>query len=407
MIVAAELDGVLKPGGTIVEPTSGNTGVGLAIVAAQRGYRCVFVMTDKVARDRLVREWNLQLVVGMNKAVLEEGRTYPNGRATRVECCGRLKKDGLQQVIEHYGYTGVIVGVRRDEEPTRAKERYFSPAQQQHGVEWSDQPPEFWDQFKTDFEPGTHIRIHPLLHWTELNIWEYIERENIPVIPLYFADGNGRAVSLLGCAPCTFPIKSNARPSRDHRGTASHQHPERAGRAQDQGERRRLREAAAGWLHVRPFTTRNQLPPTLKIVIVGHVDHGKSTFVGRLFYDTGSLPEGKYEQLADRRAPRRAVRVGQPHGRPAVRARPEHHHRHGADLVSHREAPYVIIDAPGHKEFFKNMITGAAAPTPRSSLRRRQTAAPAGSDRSTAPSCPAARSNRTRRDDRVYRARLP
>src|SRR5438045_6173368 len=78
-------------------------------------------------RDRLVREWNLQLVVGQNKAVLDEGRTYPNGRATRVECCGWLKKDGLQQVIEHYGYTGIIVGVRRDEDATRAKERYFSP----------------------------------------------------------------------------------------------------------------------------------------------------------------------------------------------------------------------------------------------------------------------------------------
>ena len=117
-------------------------------------------------RDRLVREWNLQLVVGMNKPVLETGITYPNGKATRVECCGTLKKDGLQQVIEHYGYTGIIVGVRRDEDPTRAKERYFSP--RNANMEWnaSDQPPEFWNQFKTDFAPGTHIRIHPLLHWT-------------------------------------------------------------------------------------------------------------------------------------------------------------------------------------------------------------------------------------------------
>ena len=86
-------------------------------------------------RDRLVREWNLQLVVGMNKPVLEAGNTYPNGRATRVECCGMLKKDGLQQVLEHYGYTGVIVGVRRDEEPTRAKERYFSP--RDNNMEWN------------------------------------------------------------------------------------------------------------------------------------------------------------------------------------------------------------------------------------------------------------------------------
>ena len=185
--------------------------------------------------DRLVREWNLQLVVGMNKPVLEAGRTYPNGQATRVECCGMLKKDGLQQVIEHYGYTGVIVGVRRDEDPTRAKERYFSP--RNANMEWnaSDQPPEFWNQFKTDFAPGTHIRIHPLLHWTELNVWEYIEREKIPVIPLYFDDGTGHRYRSLGCALCTSPVRSTARTVAEIvselKGTNV---PERAGRAQDQ-----------------------------------------------------------------------------------------------------------------------------------------------------------------------------
>jgi len=185
-------------------------------------------------RDRVVREWNLQLVVGKNEAVLQEGRTYPNGRATRVECCGTLKKDALKAVLEKHGYTGVIVGVRRDEEPTRAKERYFSPRDK--SMEWNveDQPPELWDQFKTDFDKGSHIRIHPLLHWTELNIWEYIERENIPIIPLYFANNKGERYRSIGCYPCTFPIKSQARTVREIieelRVTKT---PERAGRAQD------------------------------------------------------------------------------------------------------------------------------------------------------------------------------
>lgn len=161
-------------------------------------------------RDKLVKDWGIELVVGMNKAALDRGETYPNGKATRVECCGALKKDGLQQVLHDKGYTGVIVGVRRDEDPTRAKERYFSPRDQ--NMEWNveDQPPELWDQFKTDYADGAHIRIHPLLHWTELNIWEYIERENIPVIPLYFANEKGERFRSLGCAPCTFPIKSEA-----------------------------------------------------------------------------------------------------------------------------------------------------------------------------------------------------
>lgn len=185
-------------------------------------------------RDQLVKDWKLQLVVGENKDVLRRGDTFPNGKATRVECCGTLKKDALQQVLVEHHYTGVIVGVRRDEEPTRAKERYFSPRDK--NMEWNaeDQPPELWDQFKTDFAPGTHIRIHPLLHWTELNVWEYIERENIPVIPLYFSNAQGERFRSLGCAPCTAPIKSSARNVAEIvaelRQTKT---PERAGRAQD------------------------------------------------------------------------------------------------------------------------------------------------------------------------------
>jgi len=185
-------------------------------------------------RDKLVKEWKLQLIVGKNEAALKSGMTYPHGKATRVECCGTLKKDALKQVLDKHHFTGVIVGVRRDEEPTRAKERYFSPRDK--NMEWNveDQPPEFWDQFKTDFEKGTHVRIHPLLHWTELDVWEYIERERIPVIPLYFATGEGERYRSLGCAPCTFPIKSRAKTVKEIveelRQTRSS---ERSGRAQD------------------------------------------------------------------------------------------------------------------------------------------------------------------------------
>jgi sulfate adenylyltransferase subunit 2 len=185
-------------------------------------------------RDKLVADWKLKLIVGKNEEVLSQGATFPGGKATRVECCGTLKKDALKRVLELHHFTGVIVGVRRDEEPTRAKERYFSPRDK--NMEWNveDQPPELWDQFKTDYEKGTHIRIHPLLHWTELNIWEYIHREQIPVIPLYFANGIDKRYRSIGCHPCTFPIESKAR-SVDEilcelRATKV---PERAGRAQD------------------------------------------------------------------------------------------------------------------------------------------------------------------------------
>jgi len=186
-------------------------------------------------RDRLCRDWNLRLIVGRNDAALTEDATYPAGRATRVECCGRLKKDALKAVLDQHHFNALIVGVRRDEEPTRAKERYFSP--RDANMEWKaeDQPPELWDQFETGHEPGAHVRVHPLLHWTELNVWEYIEREKIPVIPLYFANDRNERYRSLGCQPCTFPIPSTARTVAEIIAELRHTKvPERSGRSQDQ-----------------------------------------------------------------------------------------------------------------------------------------------------------------------------
>ena len=158
-------------------------------------------------RDRLAREWRLNLVVGQNKKALAEGMNHERGR---VECCTALKTEGLKLLLEEKGYTGIILGVRADEEGTRAKERYFSPRDKNNDWDFRDQPPELWDQFKTSFPPGTHIRIHPLLDWTEINIWEYIKLETIPFMDLYLNKGNGTRYRSLGCAPCTFPITSTA-----------------------------------------------------------------------------------------------------------------------------------------------------------------------------------------------------
>jgi sulfate adenylyltransferase subunit 2 len=186
-------------------------------------------------RDRLVHEWRLQMIVGRNDEVLAAARTYPGGVTSRVDCCGRLKRDALKQVVDEHRFDGLIVGVRRDEEPTRAKERYFSPRDSDMTWKVEDQPPELWDQFNTDHPEGSHVRIHPLLHWTELNVWEYIARENIPVTPLYFANDRGERYRSLGCEPCTATIRSPARTVREIveelRVTRTS---ERSGRAQDQ-----------------------------------------------------------------------------------------------------------------------------------------------------------------------------
>jgi sulfate adenylyltransferase subunit 2 len=202
-------------------------------------------------RDRLAHEWGLKMVVGQNRAALADGMNHTRGR---LVCCGALKTEALRRTLDgtwprvvmgpdgsyadepnREPYTGVIVGARADEEGSRSKERYFSPRDKNNDWDVADQPPEFWNQFKTDFAPGTHVRIHPLLDWTEINIWEYIERENIPIIDLYFDRGDGTRYRSLGCAPCTGNVRSTATSPREiiaelRQTTVA----ERAGRAQDQ-----------------------------------------------------------------------------------------------------------------------------------------------------------------------------
>jgi len=184
-------------------------------------------------RDRVAQEWGLNLLVGQNVEALADGMNHTRGR---VVCCTALKTNALKQFLASHDFTGVILGIRSDEEGTRAKERYFSPRDKHGEWDFRDQPPELWDQFKISFPQDTHIRIHPLLDWTELDIWEYIRAENIPMIDLYFDRGDGTRYRSLGCAPCTFAIKSSARNLDEviaelRETTVA----ERAGRAQDEG----------------------------------------------------------------------------------------------------------------------------------------------------------------------------
>ncbi len=184
-----------------------------------------------VYRDRLAKEWKLNMIYGQNTKALQDKETFPDGKVDRLSCCKNLKTEALKHTLagdwpryrmnhktgkydldtNKEPYTGVIVGARADEEGSRSKERYFSPRDKSNEWDIGDQPPELWNQFKTDFAPGTHVRIHPLLDWTELNIWEYIQKENIPVVSLYFDQGTGKRYRSLGCYPCTSSVESTAK----------------------------------------------------------------------------------------------------------------------------------------------------------------------------------------------------
>lgn len=181
-------------------------------------------------RNKMALEWNLTLVVGQAEDAIAKKETFPDGKIDRTSCCGTLKAKALKDTLNGVGkryrlnhqtkllevdtsnepYTGIIAGIRADEEGTRSKERYFSPRDKESSWDLKNQPPEFWNQYKTEFAPGTHVRIHPLLDWTELNIWEYIHKENIPTVSLYYNKGDGKRYRSLGCGPCTTPIESTA-----------------------------------------------------------------------------------------------------------------------------------------------------------------------------------------------------
>lgn len=182
-------------------------------------------------RDNYAREWKIDMRYGQNEEALKNKQTFPDGNCTRIECCKNLKSAALGHTLHGTGpryrynhslnkyesevdpiaFTGVIVGARADEEGSRSKERYFSPRDKKSDWNIGEQPPEFWNQYKTEFAPGTHVRIHPLLDWTELDIWEYIEREEIPMVSLYFDQGQGKRYRSLGCYPCTSPVDSTAK----------------------------------------------------------------------------------------------------------------------------------------------------------------------------------------------------
>jgi len=155
-------------------------------------------------RDRYTRDWNLDLIS-------EDCPPYeamdpslpPNTRAAA------RKTEGLKQLIAARGMRGILVGIRRDEQAHRSKERIFSPRANSGSWDYKDQPAEFWGFYKTEFDQDTHLRIHPLLAWTEEDIWRYIKREGIPVVPLYFAR-DGMRYRSLGEKNITKPVPSTA-----------------------------------------------------------------------------------------------------------------------------------------------------------------------------------------------------
>ena len=136
-------------------------------------------------RDRRVEETGLELRVHANPEGVAQGiGPVTHGATVHTDV---MKTQALKQALDHYGFDAAIGGARRDEEKSRAKERVFSFRNDKHRWDPKRQRPELWNLYNARIHKGESVRVFPLSNWTELDIWLYIHRENIPVVPLYFA----------------------------------------------------------------------------------------------------------------------------------------------------------------------------------------------------------------------------
>jgi sulfate adenylyltransferase subunit 2 len=142
-------------------------------------FRAMYELRDKVAADS-----GMELIVYKNPEAVEQGiNPFDHGsRHTDM-----WKTEGLKQALDKYGFDAAFGGARRDEEKVRAKERIFSFRSANHRWDPRNQRPELWNLYNTRKSPGESIRVFPLSNWTELDVWQYIYAEDIPIVPLYLA----------------------------------------------------------------------------------------------------------------------------------------------------------------------------------------------------------------------------
>ena len=136
-------------------------------------------------RDKTAKDLGIKLLVHTNPDGLKRGiNPFDSGSALHTQV---MKTEALRQALDHYGFDAAFGGARRDEEKSRAKERIFSFRTAGHTWDPKNQRPELWRIFNARIKKGESIRVFPISNWTELDIWEYILAENIPIVPLYFA----------------------------------------------------------------------------------------------------------------------------------------------------------------------------------------------------------------------------
>ena len=339
-------------------------------------------------RDQRARDTGIDLRVWRNESAIA-GAANPFALGTE-RCCGLLKTEALLTGLASLRADAAIGGARREEERSRAKERVFSVRSASGQWDPRRQRPELWQLYNGRLAPGESMRVFPLSNWTELDVWRYIEREGIPVNPLYFAQEReidrawrpaadarravhrGWRVSAAGrrrgaarALPLPQPRLRAVQRRRavvgddgggHHRGTAGvadlgAQHP----RHRPRPRRVDGTQEARGLL----LMTRD----LVRVCTMGSVDDGKSTLIGRLLHDTHSLPDDQIEAVRLASA-KNGSGLAFDYSLVTDGLKAEREQGITIDVAyryfSTPKRAFIVADVPGHEQYTRNMATGAS-----------------------------------------------
>ena len=350
-------------------------------------------------RDEMARSVGAELLVWRNEPAIAAG-TNPIALDTK-RCCGLLKTQALLDALRHYNFDAAFGGARRDEEKSRAKERIYSFRDGAGQWDPKNQRPELWNLYNARIHPGESIRVFPLSNWTEMDVWQYIHEEKIPVVDLYFAKERpmyvrgdallpieqdfvarpGReaadgevAAALAGMQPvhgrhslrcgddsghhcgADFVPLVGARQSRDRSRPGRLDGDQEAGGLLLNGSDSRLPAFS-----IEEFLAQEREKDLLRFSTAGSVDDGKSTLIGRLLYDTQSVYEDQVRSIEGKgtTAPGQIDFALLTDGLRAEREQ-------GITIdVAYRyfstaRRKFIIADTPGHEQYTRNMATGAS-----------------------------------------------
>lgn len=352
-------------------------------------------------RDSYARQHDWDLIVESNTEAFQAGvGPFTHGSKVHTDL---MKTKALLQALDKYKFDAAFGGARRDEEKSRAKERIYSFRDKFHQWDPKNQRPELWDVYNARVHKGESIRVFPLSNWTELDIWQYIRLENIPIVPLYFAkerpivniDGNlimadddrlpekyRKEIEMktvrfrtLGCWPLTGAVESNAdtiekiveemmTTTKSERTTRVIDFDQEASMEQKKEKDTFNLRIFIMALDIKAYLDKDEQKDLLRLLTAGSVDDGKSTLIGRLLFDSKKLYEDQLDALE--RDSKRVGNAGEHIDYALLLDGLKAEREQGITIdVAYRyfstnKRKFIIADTPGHEQYTRNMITGGS-----------------------------------------------